>query len=226
MLDPRLLSVVQTHVRGHVRQVETIHDLEIGHFDAVTTVAKAFDGCQLGLGVAEAADGEIIAVDGEVWRVPADGVPRIAPASLGLPFAVAATGGSSIRVDLTRGSSVEAVTETIDEVRSMSGVKGSSVVAVRIDGQFSDVLLRSEPRQQKPYQLLSDVLDHEVRFAFATWTGSLVGFRFADERDDIVIPGLHLHGIALDRSSGGHCHRATVRQASLTVWIDDVEFVA
>ncbi len=221
MLDPALLSAV----RGHVQQIETIHDLEIGHFDAVTTVGDAFDGCLLGLGVAEAADGEIIAVDGEVWRVPADGVPRIAPAALGLPFAISASGGASIRVRLETGSTLESIRTTIDEIRLMSGVKDSPVVAIRIDGSFDDVLLRSEPRQSKPYQLLSDVLDHEVRFPFETWTGSLVGFRFGDVRDEVAIPGLHLHGIAEDRSSGGHCHKATIADAFLTAWIDNVEFV-
>ena len=221
MLDPRLLSAVH----GHVRQVETLHDLETGHYDAVTTVERAFAGCRVGLGVAEAADGEIVAVDGEVWRIPADGTPRRAPPTLGLPFAVAATGGSSIGVELAAGATMESITATIDEVRAMIGPTGSPVVAVRIDGTFTNMLLRSEPRQDKPYQLLSDVLEHEVRFAFESWSGTLVGFRFADERDGVRIPGLHLHGIAADRGSGGHCHHATVLAARLTAWLDDVAFV-
>ncbi|MDI1289675.1 MAG: acetolactate decarboxylase, partial [bacterium] len=117
MLDPRLLAAVH----GHVRQVETLHDLETGHFDAVTTVGRAFAGCRVGLGVAEAADGEIVAVDGEVWRIPADGTPRIAPPGLGLPFAVAASGGSTIRVELASGAAMDAITAMIDEVRDLIG---------------------------------------------------------------------------------------------------------
>ncbi len=221
MLDPRLL----TAVHGHVRQVETLRDLQTGHFDAVTTVERAFAGCRIGLGVAEAADGEIVAVDGEVWRVPADGVPVVAPPTLGLPFAVAASGGSSISVELASGATMDAITTRIDEVRALIGPTGSPVVAVRIDGTYTDVLLRSEPRQDKPYRLLSDVLEHEVRFSFESWTGTLVGFRFDDESDGVSIPGLHLHGISADRRSGGHCHHATVLAATLTAWLDDVDFV-
>ena len=88
MLDDAL----RASVRGHVRQVETLTDLEAGHFAAVTTVERAFRGCTIGLGVAEAADGEIVALDDLVWRVPADGAPLIARPELGLPFAVAASG--------------------------------------------------------------------------------------------------------------------------------------
>ncbi|MDI1289491.1 MAG: acetolactate decarboxylase, partial [bacterium] len=72
---------------------------------------------------------------------------------------------------------------------------------------------------------LSDVLEHEVRFPFDSWAGTLVGFRFADVRDGVSIPGLHLHAISQDRRSGGHCHHATVRAAMLTAWLDDVDFV-
>jgi acetolactate decarboxylase len=221
MLDDRLLAAV----RGHVTQVETFHDLDIGHLDAVTTVSAAFDGCRVGLGVAEAADGEIVAVDGVVWRIPSDGIPVKAPADLGLPFAVAASGGSSINVPLSAGADMASLTSTIDEIRAMVRAAGAPVVALRLDGTFVEVLLRSEPRQEPPFQDLSHVLEHEVRFAFEEWSGTLVGFRFPDVRDDIAIPGLHLHAISSDRRSGGHCHHATVKQATLTAWIDDVTFV-
>lgn len=220
MLDKRL----QTAVRGHVRQVETLHDLEIGHLDAVTTVREMFPGCRVGLGVAEAADGEIIAIDGEAWRVPADGIPVLAPPTLGMPFAVAASGGTSISIPLDEGAAFEQITEAVDRIRSMVHIRHAPVIAVRIDGTFTDVLLRSEPRQEPPYQELSHVLEHEVRFAFDSWTGSLVGFRFADHTDGIAIPGLHLHALSSDRRSGGHCHHAIARAVTLTAWIDDVEF--
>ena len=221
MLDPRL----RTAVRGQVTQVETLNDLALGHFDAVTTVQQAFRDCIIGLGVAEAADGEIVAVDGLVWRIPADGRPVVAAPGLGLPFAVTAAGGTSLSAPLPPGSTFEDITVTVDALRGpVSG--GSTVVAVRIDGSFTDVVLRSEPRQQPPYQMLSHVLEHEVRFPFTAWTGTLAGFRFADDRDGTAIPGLHLHAISSDRASGGHCHQATVASARLTAWVDDVRFVA
>ena len=218
MLD----NALRASVLGHVRQVETLTDLEAGHFAAVTTVERAFRGCTIGLGVAEAADGEIVALDDLVWRVPADGAPLIAPPELGLPFAVAASGGVASTVPLPAGTTMSTLVSAIDRVRGDAAL--GSVVAVRVDGTFTDVLLRSEPRQEPPYQLLSHVLEHEVRFAFAEWAGTLVGFRFPDASDGVAIPGLHLHALAADRASGGHCHRATVVAARLTAWIDDVEF--
>lgn len=212
---------------GHIRQTEVLSDLFDGHFDAVTTVGEAFEeillGHGVGLGVAEAADGEIVAFDGEVWRIPMDGVPVPAEASLGLPFAIVADGGDPLIEELSVGLDFAGVTEHIDTLlRRLDRHDEHLVAAIRIDGTFSDVLMRSEPRQTPPYPKLTTVLEHESQFEFTEWSGTLVGFRFPDVNDGIVIPGLHLHGVSSDRLSGGHCHRATVIVASMSIWLDDV----
>lgn len=209
---------------GHIRQTEILRDLLDGHFDAVTTVEEAFANTLLGLGVAEAADGEVVAFDSQAWRIPADGRPVLAAPTLGLPFAIAAAGGGHIVEELPVGLDFDGVTAHVDTVlRRLNKLHEHRVAAIRIDGVFGDVLMRSEPRQSPPYPVLSTVLEHEAQFEFPTWAGTLVGFRFPDVSDGIVIPGLHLHGVSDDRSSGGHCHRAVVIAATMRLWGDDVD---
>lgn len=216
MLDARLAAAVG----GHIHQYEIISDLLAGHYEPVTTVGAAFAGANLGLGVAECLDGEIVGCDGQVWRVPADGTPVRAPDDLGLAFAVVASEGRSHEASLAPGS-------TLDDIsHSLIDIVGEALVgahAVRLDGTFTDVLLRSEDRQEPPFPPLPAVLEHESRFAFDHWTGTLVGFRFPDASDGLVVPGLHLHAIATDRRSGGHVHTATVDQARLRVWVEDCD---
>lgn len=211
---------------GHIRQIETMHDLFAGRYDSVTTVGETFDGAVVGLGVAEAVNGEIVHVDGTTWHIPADGVPRIASADLGMPFAVAAYGGSAVTRDVPAGATFAEITTLVDEVLTAATQHHEYLVAaVKLVGDFSHVLLRSEHGQTPPYQPLGTPgsVTGEVRFDLAPWSGTLAGFRFPDVADDIVIPGLHLHGIARDHRSGGHCHEFTTTQARLYVWIDDVE---
>ena len=211
---------------GHIRQIETMHDLFAGRYDSVTTVGETFDGAILGLGVAEAVDGEIVHVDGTTWHIPADGIPRIAPSELGMPFAVAAFGGSSVTREVPAGAGSTQIAALVDEVLAAESVHHDYLVAaVKLVGDFSHVLLRSEHGQTPPYQPLGSPgsVTGEVRFEFSPWRGTLAGFRFPDVADDIVIPGLHLHGISRDHASGGHCHDFTVERARLFVWVDDVE---
>ena len=211
---------------GHIRQTETMHDLFAGRYDSVTTVGETFDGAVLGLGVAEAVDGEIVHVDGTTWHIPADGVPRVAPPELGMPFAVAAFGGSPVTRDVPEAAGFAQLTTLVDEVLAAETVHHDYLVAaVKVVGEFSHVLLRSEQGQTPPYQPLGSPgsVTGEVRFDMAPWSGTLAGFRFPDVADDVVIPGLHLHGISRDHGSGGHCHEFTVARARVYVWIDDVE---
>ena len=211
---------------GHIRQIETMHDLFAGRYDSVTTVEQTFTGAVVGLGVAEAVNGEIVHVDGTTWHIPADGVPRVAPPELGMPFAVAAYGGSAVTREVPDGAGFAEITALVDEVLAAETQHHEYLVAaVKLVGDFSHVLLRSEEGQTPPYKPLGSpgAVTGEVRFQLSPWHGTLAGFRFPDVADDIVIPGLHLHGIARDHGSGGHCHEFTVTRARLHVWVDDVE---
>lgn len=208
---------------GHVVQYETLADLSTGHYAAVTTVTDAFEHCVVGVGVAEAADGELLALDGATWRIPADGRARPAEGGRGVAFAVAAQGGRPVSLAF-RGSLAD-LTESVDALLAESSAPGAPVAAVRVDGTFRDVLLRSERRQEPPYPPLAEVLAHEVRFAFPEWRGTLAGFRFPADPSVVTVSGLHLHAISQDRASGGHCHAAVVETATLTVWVDDVSIV-
>lgn len=219
MLDPALAAAV----RGHVVQYETLADLSAGHYAAVTSVTEAFSDCVVGVGVCEAADGELIALAGETWRIPADGAARNAEPGRGVAFAVAAHGGRPVSVAF-HGALAD-VADAVDAVLTQVSVPGAPVAAVRIDGTFVDVLLRSEPRQVLPYRPLADVLADEVRFAFPVWHGTLAGFGFPEDASGATIPGLHLHAISHDRTSGGHCHAAVVEHGTLTVWVDDVAII-
>ena len=109
---------------GHIRQIETVHDLFAGRYEAVTTVGETFTDAVLGIGVAEGVDGEIIHVDGITWRIPANGVPERAGADLGMPFAVAAYGGTPITRDLPSGATMTEITTVVDGVLAAPATKG------------------------------------------------------------------------------------------------------
>jgi len=199
-----------------VEQVETAEHLFNGGFDGVVPVSKAFEHAWLGLGVAQALDGEILVVDGVVWRVPATGIPEVADPDLMVPFAV-----SEGRVASEAIEAMDVPTGTqFEELGALIATEESHCVTVRLEGSFTNVVLRSERRQTPPYRPLEEVLaagsDEEVRFSFPNWEGVLVGYRFPDARGGTFVPGLHLHGLAQDHTSGGHVRAMTVQSARLT----------
>ena len=50
--------------------------------------------------------------------------------------------------------------------------------AIKVDGEFKYIKVRSVPRQQKPYPGLEEALKHQTFFELKNVSGTLVGFRF------------------------------------------------
>jgi acetolactate decarboxylase len=222
MLDPHLVSA--SH--GHVHQIDAVTDLLHGNYESITTVGQVFPFSILGLGVADRLDGEIVSIDGQTWRIPATGTPELAPTDLGMPFAISAEGGTPLTVEVPQGTTYIQLASIIDSAIHRHRESDYFVAAIRIDGIFSDVLLRSEHRQDPPFMHLDQVLRTEVQFAHESWQGTLVGFVFPlAGSDQVTIPGLHLHAISQDRTSGGHVHHAICDSVQLHMWLDDLDII-
>lgn len=224
-LDPGLLAATARrseppqhpdHLRALTQQTETAMHLMAGNYNGVATVAEAYENAWLGLGVVDHLDGEVAVVDGVVWVIPDSGVPYVADPSQTVPFAMAETKAPAASIhqpEVPPGTNLTTLAQLID-------APSHETVTIRLEGFFSDVLLRSEHRQEPPYQRLDQILnlesDQEVRFHFDTWRGVLVGYRFPESRDGILLPGAHVHGVSSDHRTGGHCRAFTAVDVQLT----------
>lgn len=168
-------------------------------------------------------DGEVISVHGRTWRVPVDGLPREVDAEEGIAFGVAAHGGRQHLLDIPSGADVDGILGTIDAFLEQTHIDHAQVVcAVEITGTFTEVVLRTVAPPTHEGESLGEVIDDEIRFSFPEWAGTLVGFRFPDETDGQTIPGLHLHAISDDASTGGHVRNATTANVTARIWVDDL----
>jgi acetolactate decarboxylase len=86
----------------------------------------------------------------------------------------------------------------------------STVLAVRVDGTFTHLRLRSVREQTPPYPPLPEVTAHQTEWDLDHATGTLLGFRFPDAVAGLEAPGYHLHFIADDRAHGGHVLAGTL----------------
>jgi acetolactate decarboxylase len=91
------------------------------------------------------------------------------------------------------------------------------VVAVRVDGRFTDLRLRSVAGQVPPYPPLAEVVAHQTEWTVAAATGSVVGFRFPDASSGIEVAGYHLHFLADSHDVGGHVLDLTLQDGTARV---------
>ena len=212
MLDAALIHAVHAATgNGAVFQTSTLEALLHGAYEGDVTVAELARRGDLGLGTFDALDGELIAVDGVVYRAAADGAVAPAEPDRRCPFAVVTR--FRARVEKTVGAlDFDALLEVLDRDVPRTGV----CTAVRLDGRFEHVHLRSVPPQRPPWRTLDEVLAEQRVFEASDVDGTVVGFRFLPSAAGLDLPGFHLHFIRADRRFGGHllsCRTHSVRAA-------------
>ena len=227
-IDPdlvRALHLVSEDRRGaaadvaaahHVFQTSTIAALMDSRYDGDLTVGEVMAHGDLGLGTLAGLDGELIIVDGQAHVGRTDGSLSPVDPSTTTPFAVVTPFAPGDPVDLG-ALDHQALLAHLDALAP------ATVSAVRIEGRFRRLHLRSVPRQQKPYPPLDVVVTEQAEWEVHDLDAVIVGFRFPSEAAGLEVPGWHLHAMARDHSTGGHVLEADI--ASGRAWLDAADEV-
>jgi acetolactate decarboxylase len=181
-------------------QTSTIEALLGGAFDGDVSLSELLEHGDLGLGTLNGLDGELIVVDGQAWKANADSTLVRVPASAKSPYAVVVQFSPSTPIVLPAGLHHAALEGAVEH--RLAGT--SRPVAVRIDGRFERVRVRSVPRQQRPYPRLAEALTQQRVNDLLGVSGTMIGFGFPDALDGVEMIGWHLHFANDERTRGGH----------------------
>jgi acetolactate decarboxylase len=196
-----LFSGVQVARAAEAYQVSTISALLAGGYDGDVTIGELLSHGGFGLGTFNGVDGEMMILDGKVYRGTTDGGAEPVPDTERTPFAVVAAFSPRATLPVTVGQSLDELQAWLDAQPYSS----SRILAVRVDGRFRGIRLRSEPRQTPPYRPLAEVIKTEqVVHTFDDIDGSLIGFRFPAAASSVNVAGWHFHFLSADKTRGGH----------------------
>ena len=129
------------------------------------------------------------------------------------PFAVVSRFSVLAHSPLRRALGLRAIREVFDAMAP----NAPGIVAVRLDGEFIDLHLRSVHPQTPPYAPLVEVTSHQTEWSVPSASGSVVGFRFPDRVAGVEVPAYHLHFVSGDRTHGGHVLDLTMAEGDLQV---------
>ncbi len=180
--------------------VEGIYEQNI----PLTEILKHGD---FGLGTFNDLDGEMVLLDGQTYRVAADGRVSLVDAQTLTPFAC---------VTFYRPMSYEdsngelAYAQFLDWLANLMP-SPNLFYAFRIDGEFKQVRTRSVSKQEN-YRPLVEVTKEQSEFQFEDVTGTLVGFFTPAFMASLSVPGFHLHFLSWDRQQGGHLLECQAKQ--------------
>ncbi len=186
--------------RHQLFQVSTIGALSRGLYDGDLAVSELPGRGDFGLGTYDRLDGEMVVVDGTVYQVRTDGVPRAADGDTTTPFAAVTDFVGDETLELDAEVDFAGLQSWLDGQLATHNVP----VAIRISGVVPSLQVRSVPEQSTPYPPLSDVIAEQTVFDLDQVAGTLVGFLFPAYLSELNVSGYHFHFLSDDRSAGGH----------------------
>ncbi|WP_172582995.1 acetolactate decarboxylase [Subtercola boreus] len=194
-----------------IHQFSVVNALMAGLYDGSFPAREVLAAGDFGVGCGNALNGELVVIDGQIFRCTDDGnVTRGDPDEL-LPFAevvaFAPTASHEFSARLDR-TGLEAW------ITALAG-NPNQFYAIRVDGEFEHMLVREPVRQHHPYRPLAEVMSTQREMTLPTTTGSLVGFWAPPIFQGISVAGYHLHYLDDARTHGGHTLDYTLSRGTL-----------
>jgi acetolactate decarboxylase len=180
--------------------VSTLQALMQGDYYGAVSVGTLLARGDTGLGTFDALDGEMVVLDGVVYKAAYDGSITAMGADVLSPFANVAFIGDGQTVESSFEGGYDGLLTALSALAPDQNMPG----LFRITGTFENVKVRSVPRQAEPYPPLTDVVKNQAVFEMEQAQGVIVGFRFPQYMGDINTTGYHLHFLSDDLSFGGH----------------------
>jgi acetolactate decarboxylase len=210
-------SVQADHDRETLYQVSTIDALLTGVYQPLAKLREVLPHGDFGLGTFAALDGELIFLDGQVYQAAADGQVRRMPPDTGTPFMAVTFFDADHVLDSPPDQTYAAFKPWLESQLPSRNL----IYAVRVDGTFQHLTVRSVPRQAPPYRPLAEVSKEQTLFEHAAIQGTLLGFWCPTFLQGVNVPGFHLHFLSADRQHAGHV--LDFRLASGRVQLDRTE---
>ena len=185
---------------NYVYQVSTLQALMEGGYAGAITSKELITNGDTGLGTFDDLDGEMIVLDGKVYKASTDGSVTIVDDNETIPFANVAFLTTTDIAKANFSGGYDGLKELLNNMYPEENMP----ILFYIKGDFNSIEYRSVPEQQEPYPDLTVVVKDQVVFNKDTASGTLVGFRFSSYMGDINTSGYHLHFISDDKSFGGH----------------------
>lgn len=202
--------------RETIFQVSLLQGLTLGDYYGSVTVGELKQKGDTGIGTFEGVNGELIMVDGTVYRALSDGSIENAPDDETIPFANVTFFDADEKQELSDISGIADLKALLDEKVEKLGK--NRFYMVRIDGIFKRVHARSELKQEEPYKPLAEALATDQReFSWDNIEGTVVALYCPQYMNDLNAVGWHMHFVSADKSKGGHMLDIDIDSAELKI---------
>ena len=201
-------------VSDELFQTALLQSLMQGEYDGVITVKELKTYGDTGIGTFQSVNGELIMLDGTVYRALWDGSVEIASDDDTVPFTNVTFFDADVKKEGITAGDIEALKAIITEAAREHG--RNQFYMAKVSGVVPYILVRSELAQHEPYKPLNDALKTDQReFEYKDVRGTVVALYCPEYMGGLNTPGWHLHFISDDGKKGGHVLELSVKDCLL-----------
>ncbi len=203
-------------------QISFLSRLLDGVYDGLISVKQLKEKGDFGVGTFDAIDGEMIVLDGIVYKAKGNGTVEIADDKETVPFANVTFFENSKSYAISKIENYESLIQKLNEIISP---KMNRFYVIKLSGAFSKIKVRSEYKQVKPFKPLAVVMKtDETIFDYENLDGDLVGLFCPNFMSSLNSTGWHFHFISNDKQKGGHIIELKMENAKFEFHeIDELE---
>ncbi len=206
-----------TQAEKTIYQISTIENIKQKQFKGLVNLYSLRSFGDFGIGTLEGMDGELILLDNCFYKANQElevHKPELTEQS---PFCI-----------LTRFTSSSTSTDQVENEldfskRIQSYYRHKNLLAIKAEGKFEKLTLRSGKKQFPPYHELENLLKNAVKKEFEHIEGTLIGFYFPTSFNGMAQENFHFHFISGDQKIAGHL--LEFNKAKLKITIDTKEYL-
>ena len=184
-----------------------------GVYDGEMTIGELKQQGNFGIGTFNALDGELILLEGQCYKATSDSKILTISDSVKTPFAAICNFNSDTIIRINHAIKIKALENFLDSTLS----KPNLIYAYKITGKFDSMVIRSVPKQEKPYKRLIEAYKKQGVFTFTGQEGTLIGYKFPKYLKEVNMDDYHFHFLSSDKAKGGHLLNCTLLNGEVSV---------
>lgn len=189
-------------MKNNVYMYSSIACLANGNYDGEMKYQNIISKGNHGIGTFNGLDGEMLAINGNFYKLKSDGTVEIVDSNEQTPYAVVCDFEPEFIQKNLKLKNTDQLAELVNKYVSTNG--GQYMYAIKVEGSFGEVSTRTVSKQTKPYKKLNEASKEQKVFSIKNTDGSIFGFWTPKYLNTLSVQGNHFHFINEDKNSGGH----------------------
>ncbi len=198
--------------RDTLYQIAAFNTFANGSFQGFMPYSEIAKHGDFGIGTLDGLDGEMIAINGIFYHIPADGKPKQINPDQTAPYATVTFFEPDQTLTITNQNYTQIQTLIDNNLPNKN-----AIYAIKITGTYNHAQTRSPHKQTQPYPTVTEALKNQATFTLNNTKATAAGFIFPQNMNGIDNPGHHLHLITDDKTAGGHLLEFTIANATIQI---------